>query len=621
MTYCFNYSFIRGRLYQNSFAIFVARLRCDVSRFVFQIRFKITFFAPQKNFRNSLSLIQKHARERERPPLQPAIMSSDAKSGKKTASKAAATGSSIPVNTNIIVMDNGGDTIKIGFAGQISPTALVPNCACKPHGVKAIIVGLDTLNIPDINGLVIRRPIDRGYLTNSQLQKDIWAHCIHEVLKVTPEEVRKCWMIMTEPPANFSTSRQEMDRILLEEFGFEGVVYVSGALCAMKAHLWQTKDEDLEGNEEEDANAMEKDDTDKEYVDFNELPPKKHTSKRQRIKWAREAMTGCVLDVGFSFAHASPIFDGKVADHHVKRLNLGGRALTNYLKELVSYRQWNVMDEFALIEDVKVKSVYCQENGDIYEVLKEAKKKIRENKIAVKYVLPDGVNTLRGFLADSVLANDADDASSSESEINEDDDLQTRRRKLKKQKEKATKGAGSMELAPDAQSLVLVNERFMVPEILFHPTDIGLNQCGITELIAQSVHHHEANDSLRDQAVEALMWLNIIVTGGCTKIPGLIERLTREIRQYVPATYSVSVRALDDPISDIFLGLSLLSCTDDSHAPIEDPVQHFCLKHGTKRDEYIVKNSPYKAERISQYDRFESKPLGRVKDMHCNGSS
>ena len=109
------------------------------------------------------SLSYKNTRERERPPLQPAIMSSDAKSGKKTASKAAATGSSIPVNTNIIVMDNGGDTIKIGFAGQISPTALVPNCVCKPHGVKAIIVGLDTLNIPDINGLVIRRPIDRGY--------------------------------------------------------------------------------------------------------------------------------------------------------------------------------------------------------------------------------------------------------------------------------------------------------------------------------------------------------------------------------------------------------------------------------------------------------------------------
>jgi actin-related protein len=417
-----------------------------------------------------------------------------------------------------------------------------------------------------------------------------------------------------------------MDRIVLEEFGFEGVVFVSGALCAMKAHLWQTKDEDLENgdddDEEKNENAMmEIDDvTDKEYMGFNKAPPRVRASKKQRIKWAREAMTGCVLDVGFSFAHASPVFDGRVADHHVKRLNLGGRALTNYLKELISYRQWNVMDEFALIEDVKLKSVYCQENGDIYEALKEAKKKIRENKIAVKYVLPDGVNTLRGFLADSVLANDGDDASSSESEINEDDDLQTRRRKLKKQKEKAAKGAGSMELAPDAQSLVLVNERFMVPEILFHPSDIGLNQCGIAELVAQSVHHDEANDSLRDQTVEALMWLNVIVTGGCAKIPGLVERLAREIRQFAPAIYPVSVRALDDPISDVFLGLSLLSSTDDDHRPLRDPIQTFCLKHGTKRDEYCVKknnnSNTYRNERIEQYDRFESTPLGRVKDMH-----
>jgi actin-related protein 6 len=534
------------------------------------------------------------------------------------------------IHKNIIVLDNGGDTIKIGFAGQRSPTALVPNCACRPQGTKATIIGVDSKDIPDINGLIVRRPIDRGYLTNSQLQKDIWAHCIHEVLKVSETEVKKCWLVMTEPPMNFSTSRQEMDRIVLEEFGFEGVVFVSGALCAMKAHLWQTKDEDLENgdddDEEKNENAMmEIDDvTDKEYMGFNKAPPRVRASKKQRIKWAREAMTGCVLDVGFSFAHASPVFDGRVADHHVKRLNLGGRALTNYLKELISYRQWNVMDEFALIEDVKLKSVYCQENGDIYEALKEAKKKIRENKIAIKYVLPDGVNTLRGFLADSVLANDGDDASSSESEINEDDDLQTRRRKLKKQKEKAAKGAGSMELAPDAQSLVLVNERFMVPEILFHPSDIGLNQCGIAELVAQSVHHDEANDSLRDQTVEALMWLNVIVTGGCAKIPGLVERLAREIRQFAPAIYPVSVRALDDPISDVFLGLSLLSSTDDDHAPLRDPIQTFCLKHGTKRDEYCVKknnnSNTYRNERIEQYDRFESTPLGRVKDMHHSSS-
>jgi actin-related protein 6 len=38
----------------------------------------------------------------------------------------------------------------------------------------------------------------------------------------------------------------------------------------------------------------------------------------------------------------------------VRRVNLGGKALTNYLKELVSYRQWNMMDEYVLMDDVKV---------------------------------------------------------------------------------------------------------------------------------------------------------------------------------------------------------------------------------------------------------------------------
>jgi hypothetical protein len=36
----------------------------------------------------------------------------------------------------------------------------------------------------------------------------------------------------------------------------------------------------------------------------------------------------------------------------IKRLNIGGKLLTNYLKELVSYRQWNMMDEFLLMNKV-----------------------------------------------------------------------------------------------------------------------------------------------------------------------------------------------------------------------------------------------------------------------------
>ena len=54
---------------------------------------------------------------------------------------------------------------------------------------------------------------------------------------------------------------------------------------------------------------------------------------------AQQAGCGIVLDAGFSFTHAVPLFSNVVLDVGVRRLNLGGKVLTNYLKELVSYRQ------------------------------------------------------------------------------------------------------------------------------------------------------------------------------------------------------------------------------------------------------------------------------------------
>ena len=40
----------------------------------------------------------------------------------------------------------------------------------------------------------------------------------------------------------------------------------------------------------------------------------------------------------------------------VRRLNIGGKIMTNHLKQVVSYRAYNVMDETHLINDIKV---YC----------------------------------------------------------------------------------------------------------------------------------------------------------------------------------------------------------------------------------------------------------------------
>ena len=90
--------------------------------------------------------------------------------------------------------------------------------------------------------------------------------------------------------------------------------------------------------------------------DFHSTPGGKGAN--QAVAAAR---CGVVVDVGFSFAHCTPVFDGRVVRGAVRRVNLGGKALTNYLKELVSYRQWNMMDEYFLVDDVKekVRVVFC----------------------------------------------------------------------------------------------------------------------------------------------------------------------------------------------------------------------------------------------------------------------
>ena len=41
------------------------------------------------------------------------------------------------------------------------------------------------------------------------------------------------------------------------------------------------------------------------------------------------------------------------------RIDVGGNLLTNYLKELVSYRQLNLMDEYLVCHRMKELGCYC----------------------------------------------------------------------------------------------------------------------------------------------------------------------------------------------------------------------------------------------------------------------
>ena len=49
-----------------------------------------------------------------------------------------------------------------------------------------------------------------------------------------------------------------------------------------------------------------------------------------------------IVDAGFSATHVVPIFGSAALNYGIKRLGLGGKLLTNHLKQVISYRAYNV---------------------------------------------------------------------------------------------------------------------------------------------------------------------------------------------------------------------------------------------------------------------------------------
>ncbi len=72
-----------------------------------------------------------------------------------------------------------------------------------------------------------------------------------------------------------------------------------------------------------------------------------------------------VVDTGYSFTHIVPFYKGNVILEGVRRINVGGKHLTNYLKEIISYRQLMVMDETYVINSVKEEVCYVSNNFEI----------------------------------------------------------------------------------------------------------------------------------------------------------------------------------------------------------------------------------------------------------------
>ena len=382
----------------------------------------------------------------------------------------------------------------------------MPNCVAKPKGEKRSYIADEINQVKDISSLNLRRPVDRGYVVNWDLQRDILDHVFKKVLKINP---RNCHLVITEAPFNLPALAAEQDECIFEKFGFKSVLICPPSLLVLTYHL----------------------------------------AKRPRSDPCVSARCGVVVDAGFSFVHATPVFDGRVLRNGIRRVNLGGKALTNYLKEMVSYRQWNMMDEYVLMDDVKEKLCYVA--GSAADELKRAKVRGASNEVNREYVLPDGVHVLRGYVKEGPARDP--DAESSDDDDDDDGGGKRRRKKLGggAKWRQAAAGAGFVE-----QCLRMGNERFMVPEALFHPADIGLNQAGVAEVVTQAVRS-VATD------LRAMMYANVIVAGGCAAFPGFKERFEAELRPLVPTDEALTVEVSTSPTLDAWRGGSVVGAGED----------------------------------------------------------
>ncbi|KAK9130871.1 hypothetical protein Sjap_011358 [Stephania japonica] len=252
------------------------------------------------------------------------------------------------------------------------------------------------------------------------------------------------------------------------------------------------------------------------------------------------ARCSLVVDCGFSFTHAAPVLQNFTVNYGVKRLDLGGKALTNYLKELVSYRSVNVMDETLIMDDVKEK--LCFVSLDVPRDLRIAWKQGKSNKFKCTYVLPDGVTHTKGFVKDWDEAkrylNSADQGGSY---LDATEPLQDTKR-------------NRIDLAKNEFNLT--NERFLVPEMLFRPADLGMNQAGLAECIVRAVNSCHPN-------LHPVLYESIILTGGSTLFPQFAERLYNDLRPLVPDHYQVKITKQEDPMLGVWRGGSLLASSPD----------------------------------------------------------
>jgi len=198
-----------------------------------------------------------------------------------------------------------------------------------------------------------------------------------------------------------------------------------------------------------------------------------------------------VIDSGYSHTTVTPLINGRPVQHAIRRLDIGGKFLTNYLKEQLSIRAFYAMDETYVVNELKESVCFVSEefSRHLESTWKGGKRDRREvdTSIVIDYVLPDYETVHHGVIRPHNPST-------------------------------AVKGSAPQGQPSREKVVTLGNERFTIPELLFNPGDVGMKEAGLPAIVMESV------DAL-PEGLRPAMLVNIVLVGGNANIPGLQTRL------------------------------------------------------------------------------------------------
>lgn len=183
------------------------------------------------------------------------------------------------------------------------------------------------------HSLDIRYPVENGIVKNWEDMEHLWNYTFYEKLQINPADNK---VLLTEPPMNPKKNREKLVEEMFENYNF-GACNIS-----IQAMLTLT---------------------------------------------AQGLLTGVVVDTGDGVTHIVPVYEGFVPPHLIRRLDVAGRHITQYLIKLLMMRGYAFerTADFETVRQIKEKHCYAA-----FDINQERKLALETTCLMETFTLPDG---------------------------------------------------------------------------------------------------------------------------------------------------------------------------------------------------------------------------------------